>query len=261
MTAILQDALPEGLAEQAGLRLPGLRPVVPPEDWLRRDEGFAAQMSERDRLIAERPGDVLAEVPGSGAAQAECLEMVLARLRADTGYQVALGQVTRPDGVRVPVDPNRPMATLGRLVQDDLCLIEPRGGAHLLTAAVLCFPASWSLSEKIGRPLDRVHDPVAVYDADLSRRVDRIFDGVQPGRPVWRANFLPYADPALFQPRSESDRRDRVGEAADFVRSERQCIQRLPRTGAALFSIHTYVVRRDALRPEEAAALAGLPAH
>jgi hypothetical protein len=251
MTEILQDSLPPEMAARLVARLPGLAPVDPPADWLRRDDAFAAQMAERDHLLSARPEEVMAETPGSGAAQAECLEAVLALLRDDPGYRVTARQVRRPDGVEVPLDPNRLLLTLGRLVQEDLCLIEKRGEAHVLSAAVLCFPASWMLSEKIGRSLDIVHRPVRVYDADLARRVDRIFDGVQPGRPVWRANLLPYADPALFQPRSEADRRPREDAGAGYARSERQCIRRLPRSGAAVFTIHTYVVRQAALSPQE----------
>ena len=106
------------------------------------------------------------------------------------GYVISAKEVRRPDGVRVPLDRADPMATLGHLVQEDLCLMEKRGQQHVLTAAVLCFPASWRLADKIGRPLTAIHAPVAEYDDALARRVQRLFDGVQPGRPLWRFNAL-----------------------------------------------------------------------
>jgi hypothetical protein len=56
--------------------------------------------------------------------------------------------------------------------------MERRGDEHVLTAAVLCFPASWHLADKIGRPLTTIHVPVKVYDETLARRVQRLFDGV-----------------------------------------------------------------------------------
>jgi hypothetical protein len=46
-----------------------------------------------------------------------------------------------------------------------------------------------------------------------------------------------------------------------FVRSERQCLIRLPESRAVLFSIHTYVVARENLTPEQAAALREFPIH
>jgi hypothetical protein len=144
----------------------------------------------------------------------------------------------------VPLDRDAPLLTLGRLVQEDLCLLEARGAEHVLTGAVLCFPASWTLSQKIGRPLAGIHVPVAGYAGDLARRVQRLFDAIRPEQPLMRFNALLYADPTLHQPRREEEVRTRPPASEKvFLRSERQCLLRLPVTGAVLFSIHTFVVR------------------
>ncbi|WP_074219132.1 DUF3445 domain-containing protein [Rhodovulum sp. ES.010] len=152
-----------------------------------------------------------------------------------------------------------PLLTLGRLVQEDFCLMERRGGAHVLTGAILCFPASWMLAEKMGRLLDAIHGPVPHYDAALAARVNRLFAGLRPGRLLWRANAHFYADPALFQPRPESAPRAKVQGPAPWLRSERQVLARLPRTQAVVFSIHTYVVARESLDAAQRAALAAHP--
>lgn len=112
------------------------------------------------------------------------------------------------------------------------------------TGAVLCFPASWLLSEKSGRPLSAIHETVDEYDTGLARRVQRMFDGVQVGRPLWRMNQLWYADPELHQPRSDITPRaiENKPEGASYYRSERQCILRLPQTQAVVFTIHTFVL-------------------
>jgi hypothetical protein len=126
--------------------------------------------------------------------------------------------------------------------------MEKQGDAQVLTAAVLCFPASWTLSQKIGRPLVRIHAPVDSYDAQVAQRVQRLFDGVQPGRPLWRFNRLWYARADLHQPLPEGATRQKPEPGQQrFFRCEKQAILRLPRTRAVLFSIHTYVVaERDA---------------
>jgi hypothetical protein len=238
---ILQRGLPFDASPR---RLPGVAPLDP-NDWLLTDEAHAEQMALRDRLIAERPGDVLRLDPAARPAAEELLDTVLDHLTARPGYRIEDTRVTRPDGVVVPLDRARPMETLGRIAQEDFCLMEKRGDEHVLTAAVLCFPASWSLEEKFLRPLVRIHAPVAEYDEALARRVQRLFDGVQPGRPLWRFNLLAYEDPALYQPRRESARRDRPSGHPGFMRSEKQCIMRLPRTRAVVFSIHTFVLARS----------------
>ncbi|HBS48733.1 MAG TPA: DUF3445 domain-containing protein [Rhodobacteraceae bacterium] len=237
---ILQRTIPYG--PRAPQRLPGIAPMAM-EDWLPRDDAFAAQMALRDRLIGTRRAAVLALDDSARPAARELQDMVLALAWPGAG-----DAVTRPDGVRVPVDRDDPLATLGRIAQQDFCILQKPEGAeeHLLTGAVLCFPASWWLDEKFLRLLIGIHAPVAEYDADLARRVQRLFDGIQPGRPLWRFNALWYDDPALHQPRREGARRDPVDPAtARYLRSEWQCLVRLPETGAVVFSIHTYVLSRE----------------
>lgn len=244
---IFQTSTPHDLT--ADRRLPGIAPLAMRE-WLLIDEVFAAQMAERARLLRARRGEVLALTPGAEAACAELLDFVLGWLSEHApGYVLSARSVRRPDGADVVIDRNDPLGTLGHLVQEDLCVLERRDDEHVLSAAVLCFPASWRLADKIGRPLRAIHQPVPQYDAGLARRVQRLFDGVQPGRPLWRFNLLAYAEPELFQPVSRRQPQG-VEEQADypFIRSERQCVLRLPRTRACVFSIHSYVLRRrDAL--------------
>jgi hypothetical protein len=247
MAAVLHHTLPHARwMDPRTARLPGMLPVDP-GDWLRVDEAFAGQMALRDALLAERPDEVRALLPGGREAAAELLDRVLAGVAATPGYRVGADAVTRPDGVTVPLDRGDPMLTAGRLVQCDLCLLQmpPGGDEHVLTGAVLCFPASWTLAQKLGRPLTAIHTPVADYDAGLAARVQRLFDAIRPETPMWRMNALAYADPALHQPRREGEARP--PGPRPFLRSERQCLLRLPRTGAVVFSIHTYVLPIAAL--------------
>lgn len=242
MIPILQTAIPYDVSVPRPL--PGIAPLDM-ADWLLVDEAFAPQMAERARLLAERRGDVLAVTGGAGPAAEELLQFVLDWLREHgAGYDISANVVRRPDGVRVAIDRADPMLTLGHLVQEDLCIMEKRGDEHVLTAAVLCFPASWRLSDKINRPLLAIHVPVPEYDDSIARRVQRLFDGVQPGRPLWRFNAHGYGDPALYHPSREN-----VDDAArarlPYLRSERQCVLRLPQTRACVFSIHTYVLARQ----------------
>ncbi|OWU82912.1 hypothetical protein ATO6_21690 [Oceanicola sp. 22II-s10i] len=241
MTAIFQSRLPYSEADRRPG--PGIAPLDPTE-WLVQDDAFAGQMATRERLLAERRDDVLALRPEGEAAAVELLDEVLGFLATAPGYAVGDGEVQRPDGVTVAVDRADPMGTLGRLVQEDFCLLQkPEGAAeHVLTGAVLCFPSAWTLAQKIGHPLLRIHLPVKEYDADLGRRVQRLFDGIQPGRPLWRFNWLPTDDENLYRPKLEfADKIRRPG--LPYLRSERQTLWRLPQSRAVVFGIHTYLVK------------------
>ncbi len=244
-------------ADQKTRRLPGTQPLDP-ADWLRVEDSYAGQMAERDRLISERLQDVHALDPAALPAARELLATILPSLPG-LGFRIDGDRVTRPDGATVTVDPAQPLLTLGRLVQEDLCLMEKRGEEHVLTGAILCFPASWTLSEKFLRPLIRIHEPVGSYDADMARRVQRLFDAIHPDRPMWRANALLYEDPILHHPKTEAARRPPARREAAYIRSERQCLLRLPETAAVVFSIHTYLIHRDLLTRDQAAAMAEHP--
>ncbi len=245
MEPILQASLPYPLP---GDRLPGVAPLDP-GDWLIVDEAFAGQMALRDALISQCRDRVLALDDAAAGAAVELLDLVLALLRETPGYRCRGAEVIRPDGGRVRCDPGDALASLGRLVQEDFCLLEKRGGEHVLTGAVLCFPAGWTLSEKFLRPLSHIHAPVAAYDGEMARRVQRMFDAIRVEQPLWRANGLNYDDPALFAPRPQSDPRPPGGPHSPYFRSERQSILRLPESGAVVFSIHTFMLRRADLAP------------
>lgn len=240
-------------------RMPGTQPLDP-ADWLRVDDAYGPQMALRDALIAEREAEVLAMLPEARGAAEELYATVLPRLPA-LGFTFGSGVAVRPDGATVPLDPARPLRTLGRLVQEDFCLMQADGqGEHHLTGAILCFPAGWLLAEKLGRPMLRIHAPVAKYTEDVGRRVQRLMDAIRPEAPLWRMNAHLSQAP-LFNPLSEAHRKALTDDDLPFVRSERQCLVRLPTSGAVVFSIHTYVVRVADLTPDQAAALVAHPIH
>lgn len=259
MTPILHDALPHApWADPVGRKLPGTR-AAGPDDWLQTDEAYAGQMALRDRLIGAERHRVIACLPEAAEAAAELLEAALERLARLPGHRISDGHLNRPDGVAVTLDRADPMATLGRIAQSDLCILQSRAGEHVLTGAALCFPAGWTLSEKLGRPMTRIHAPVRSYDPAIAARIQRMFDNLKPGRPIWRANAHRSHDPTLFRPRREADPRPPEAPDPPYVRSERQVLFRLPRTGAIVFSIHTFMVRRSSLTPAQAEALAEHP--
>ncbi|TNF58871.1 MAG: DUF3445 domain-containing protein [Rhodobacteraceae bacterium] len=245
MEPILQKVFPFDV--HAVRPLPGVAPLGA-DDWLMVDDAFAGQMARRAQLIEEKPGEVLALLPQAWAAAGEVLAMALDIFRRDPGrgYRFEGDAVVRPDGVRVVPDMDDPLRTLGHLVQEDVCILQREGDEHVLTGAVLCFPASWRLDEKIGRPLVAIHEPVAHYDDTMARRVQRLFDGVQARRPMWRFNRLWYQDPELHAPRSVHAPRRQGAGASDgpYLRSEKQSILRLPESGAVVFTIHTFMVAR-----------------
>ena len=235
-------------------RLPGLNPIAE-GDWLRVDEVYAEQMAYRRDLLTKKRHDVFRMSDQAGRAATELLERILQELEGVDGFQRHGDSVLCPDGFRVEIDWNEPLLSAANLVQEDLVLMQKAGEEHALTAAVLCFPASWSLDEKFGGGLLKIHKPVDPYTDDIGMRVQRLFDFIKPEHPMWRANFLIYSNPDLFQPRREDNRRVIDREAELWVRVERQCLVKLPLSQAVVFSIHSYVVPITVLSEHEIAEL------
>ena len=119
-------------------RLPGTVPADA-DTWLAVDDRYAAQMAERERLIAARRQAVIGALPEAADAVDELLEMALDWAGAH-GFLREGRAVACPDGRRVDIGAD-PLEALGRLFQQDLCLLQKTGDEHRLTAAVLCFPA------------------------------------------------------------------------------------------------------------------------
>lgn len=240
-TPVLQTQLPEDM--YAARALPGIQPERGP--WLRLDEAYGAQMARRIAVLQEQGAAVHYLQDSAIPAAQELLEAVVAMLPG-LGFEVTKSVARCPDGRDVALCFEAPLKTLAHLCQNDFVLMEKRGDEHVLSGGILCFPASWRLSEKAGRPLTEIHVPVHDYTDDVARRVQRLFDGVQVDRPLWRFNQLWYEDPELFQPRSAFEpRRAGAGQSrGPFYRTERQTLIRLPKTRAVVFAIHTYVLAR-----------------
>ena len=238
--AIFQKKIPYDFSKQRPL--PAIAPLEPAQ-WLIVDDAYGAQMIERERLLNTNREAVIALSHSALDAAHELLNEVVFFLEKSPGFTKNEGTVTCPDGRTVVIDQSDPLATLGRLVQNDFCILQKEYDEHVLTGAELCFPASRSLAEKFMRPLTIIHEPVTPYDANVAKRVQRLFDGIKVERPLWRFNTLYYASPELFQPKSENDRRV-IPEKhqARYFRSERQTLIRLPRTSAVVFSIHTFIL-------------------
>ena len=217
------DLDPDHHWNQMGTRALGGRP------WLLIDDARDDELALKARLSAERHDEVFAALAGTESAGAEVLALV--------------GKELQSVGLPVPTRSGlHPLDAAGRAVQEDLCLMRRASQGWVLVAGSVCFPSRWRLADKLGLPQDQVHAPVEGYRRDLAARVDGFFDRLG-GRIVWRRNWFVHPDPALFQPDRPvgGDPFVPASACADglYLRSERQTLRRLPRSGLVLFTIKT----------------------
>ncbi len=217
--------------------------------WLVADQARHAERVERQQLLAERWDEVVHLGPGTEEAGAEVRELVAGWLHAH-GFDPpeATGE--------------HPLVEAARSVQEDLCVMVPRASSsgvvrHHLDAAVLCFPSHWRLRDKAGGSALAIHGPVPGYDVELADKVDRYLARLRPDVIGVRRNWSIHDSPALHAP-VRPDPPPTTDPARLWLRSERQTLRALPRSGAVLFTIRVQQCPLPALRerPDVAAALA-----
>lgn len=227
----------------------GLEPLGE-RSWIEVDVMFEHQLGEKQKLLATRNNDVFGAEPESIAAQVEVLEMVLEELaqrhgdthrrEGDTvlalGFSVDLGDAAMP-----------PLEKAARLVQEDLVIMmkgEDLNGEEgwRLVAGCVCFPSSWLLAEKLGKPMEQVHAPVPQFGPGTKKAmmINRIFDKLRVEIPVLRINWTVSADGDLFHGAGTTGKSDRSYDSA-FLRVEVQTLHKMARSGAILFTIRTHV--------------------
>lgn len=244
----------------------GLKPIAD-EDWLEADDRLEEQLREKGRLLAERRDAVFRAEEETLAAQREVLDLVLSHLasRGSPKCQLSVSRV-EVAGLTVPLNPLAPLEAAARIVQEDLVLMRKGTDGYRLAAACLCFPSSWSLSEKFSRSMAEIHESVPGFnDGRMGTVVARLFDNLKIGQLVCRYNWSIYDDPRLHHPEPRQISPD-VGAdeiralARLFVRVERQTLRRLPVSGDILFTIKIHHDPIDCLarHPDRAQLAAGL---
>jgi hypothetical protein len=241
----------------------GTKPLDP-ADWLAPDAAMAAQLAEKAKLLAQRRDAVFGELAGSRQAQAELLALLadhLPRRFPELWRHSSAGIEVIPANETIDLTASgSPLQIAEKLVQDDLLILQRDETGWRLSAASLCFPSSWVLSEKMGKVLADIHAPVPGFGPGTRQAevMARMFDAMRPETPMIRWNFSLYGDDRLFHPDMSGphDRRFGAGERADpvYLRVERQTLRKLPQTGAIAFTIRISLDPLERLEAHENAA-------
>jgi hypothetical protein len=229
----------------------GLKPL---EDggFIEVDRQLLAYLDEKDRLAAELPGQVVVSETGSEVAQQEVLQLVAGhvckaypQIYRRTDSVVTITGDGRTIDLANSVFP--PIHRAARLVQEDLVIMRKGETNWYLAAASVSFPSAWNLREKFLRPMHEIHRPVPGFAGGTrnAAMIERMFDNLKPGVPVIRWNWSFYGDDKLFHPASDHGMKRRFGDGIEptniNLRLERQTLQKLPVSGAILFTIRIYI--------------------
>jgi len=234
--------------------------------WLEVDGTFDRQMQEKRRLFETMKDKVFVEQGDTRAAQDEVLTLIRDHVlthspdrfrQDDAGIAIAGHPPLTTEAMRALP----PLHAASLLAQEDLILMRHGEDGWRLAAGALCFPSSWSLTEKFGKPLQDIHAPVPNFGRGtrFAELIHRMFDNLKPEQPVQRMNWSLQAIEALYYPLSNNQRNDRASNrpskfpdlaaiAAGFIRVERQTLRKLPVSGDILFTIRIYLDPFEALQ-------------
>ncbi|VVT46560.1 uncharacterized protein SAPINGB_P001274 [Magnusiomyces paraingens] len=167
---------------------------------------------------------------------------------------------------------------LTRNVQEDFIVVQhdPQCDRYVMRGGSFAFPTGFDPAQKIGQPLAAIHTPIPYYMKKLATPMDKFFARAKPGAWVQRTNWgvqphaqlcVPTAHPLPPHPDGLQDvpPEDRWDVEFDtpldpstldfhdgvFLRCERQGLLRLPKSGAMLFTIRTYLTPIAFIRDSE----------
>ncbi len=223
----------------------GVKPLQAHERLFDVTASRAEELALKQRLLDDTRVVRCRALPGSEAVVEESLAFLSATFAREHS------------GVTVPAES---FASFTRHVQEDVCLLDGSAPGVPLVAGCLCFPSMWSLEEKLGKPLLAIHEPVPFFAQNIGKATQALLERMKPDVTVWRTNWGIYPTPRLdLEPHTLPEweylaagiTKENAGESL-FLRVERQTLTRLPRTGAVVFTIHTYVssVAQEAVAPE-----------
>jgi len=177
---------------------------------------------------------------------------------------------------------HRAMEIAALLVQDDLAvMVEGSDGKYYFQAGAICVAGFWRMRDKIGLPLEEIHisGDVPQYQAKLQISLERFFRRLRVDKPVVRNNYFIQVSPPPGAAANTIDPEELAWSnyvlgSEDLLhekpppnvkatperlrlRTERQSLRRLPKSGAVVFTIRTYLFPVEDLAKENGGRVAG----
>lgn len=152
--------------------------------------------------------------------------------------------------------------TLSQTMEEDflILMLDDKTDQYYLRGGSFAFPSGFDPAQKTNLSLRDIHGPVPLYKKSIEKSMDKFFRRLKVGEWIYRLNWTVQADNKLYAPGLDNTSNNDVivaleADNLDFsqvcMRCERQCLLRLPKTKALLFTIRTYMTPLSEIREEE----------
>ncbi|KAJ5894909.1 hypothetical protein N7495_006600 [Penicillium taxi] len=251
------------------------------QNWLTLDKNYMAEHRVRDHLLREKRDKVLRCLPESIDACQEALGEVskfLCQRFPNVFHKVTEGEKEWVENLmtkeKFDIDScgdssiennTEALEAAVRLTMEDLSiLLKNDEGEYYLAASASLFPTGWTVEERIGWSISRLHNPVPLWHQQVGSSVCKFLSRLTPTSPMERSNYFievkkPNEDlfDILYRPGALCEKElCKLSPNEIIIRRERQTFRRLPRTGALLFAVKTYLTPIEELPMQELENLA-----
>ena len=213
-----------------------------PADFFAPSSGHEELVAELQRWLRTEPKTYAALLPQGETLLKEAAELA----SAWNGFVSPSSSV-----------PWQTCLVLGEFWEADYLLLKCDADNEIrLYGGCLCFPSSWRLSDKIGKPIEFIHGPVPGLNQSIGQGIHKFLAALKPGTASLRHNWGLARSPELNHhpdralPRlSETVNADEV-----WLRVEYQVLVALPKTGGILFGIRVVNQRLLEVKADTVAA-------
>lgn len=249
------------------------------QNWLTLDKNYLEEHRVRDHLLRERRDEVLQCLPESATACQEALEEVSEFLceRFPSMFSKSVhhdGEIieNRMNGEKFNISklaqskklPDALEAAVRLTMEDLSILMKNEDDEYYLAASASLFPTGWTVQERIGWTISRLHEPVPLWHQHVANSVSKFLARLTPTSPMERSNYFvevkrPNEDlfEILYRPKALCEKALSDPSPDEIIiRRERQTFRRLPRTGAIVFGVKTYLTPINQLPMQELENLA-----
>lgn len=199
---------------------------------------FWGATAENGQILAERRKWLAADEARYLAVLPEAKEP----LEEAAAVGISSGTLARDQSAVGP--PADLLRVLGQSWEPDFLVLGREPEAVRLVAGCVCFPSSWSLDEKIGKPIEAIHGIVPALNATIGTQIRTFLERIKPGVSWTRNNWGLSRSPEWNQhPTRNTPRLDEgVGLNEVFFRVEEQSLVALPKSNGILFGIRLKVI-------------------
>jgi hypothetical protein len=207
-------------------------------------EHFWGATAEHTRILPERRKWLAHDETRYLAALPEAEELL--REAADIGRQSGTFPTNDDENIAGgdPRSSHQIARWLGEHWEPDWLVLKREPEAVRLVAGCVCFPSSWSLEEKIGKPIESIHEIVPALNATIGTQIRTFLERIKPGVSWTRNNWgLSRSAEWNQHPTRQTPRLDELTPLEEvFFRVEEQSLVALPASNGILFGIRLKVI-------------------